>query len=280
PPVPRTDANAAVPPPDAKAAAQPTDAKAAEKPAGPTDAKAADVKATKNQDGSETRTFSDNSKIVVSGDKITEATGSDGHRRKFEYDASGKLEHIDGRLGHWNRTVDENGKTVWVNKDTGAHWKGEFTLDAQGNWHFKRHDGGTLVFGRNGETVRVPIDATAGGAGSLERTAASDAKLRTPEEQKSIDMATASPYFVTINTFVKGQPDAAKVIESLKGRSEAEIQCIKELYKKNNGTELEDDLKKIFHGREITQAFDILGTPKENRVNPEHIADEAKAIYD
>src|SRR5262249_29493639 len=137
-----------------------------------------------------------------------------------------------------------------------------------------------LVFGRNGETVRVPMDASAGGGGgSLERTAATDTKPLTPEQQKAVDTANVSPYFITINTFVKGTPDAAKVVEALKGRSDAQIQMIKELYKKTNGTELEDDLRAKFPGnRDITQAFDKLGTPADKRVDPERITKEATDI--
>src|SRR4029453_3010444 len=126
--------------------------------------------------------------------------------------------------------------------------------------------------------TRISSDAAvppASAAGSMEREATSDTKPRTAEEQKNLDIALAAPFFVTINLFVQGQPDAAKVVEALKGRSEGEIEAIKELYRKtNNGRELEDDLRDKFPGnREIFKAFYKLGTPAEKRVNEEKVSD-------
>ncbi|HEY9871511.1 MAG TPA: FHA domain-containing protein [Candidatus Obscuribacterales bacterium] len=247
----------------------------------PADAKA-DVKVSKNADGSETKTYSDNSKVVIAGGKVTEATAADGHTRKFHYNEKGELDQIDGRLGHWEKTVGKDGTVVWKNADTGAQWKGEFTVDADGNLHFKRADGGALVFNRNGETTRVgDASASTGGAtGSLERTAATSDKVMTAEDQKAMDAATAGPFFVTITAAVKAEkPDAAKVIQSLNGRTEGEIAAIKEMYKKTHGTELEDDLREKFPGnREIAQAFDKLGTPPEKRVSEARVVEKTKEL--
>src|SRR5262249_24100100 len=112
------------------------------------------------KDGTErsTKTFNDKSSLVSVGGQITEVVAADGHTRKFHYDASGKVDQIDGRLGHWDRSVSKDGAVSWKNKDTGAEWKGEFTVHADGNLQFRRDGGSTFVFGRNGETTRIAAE--------------------------------------------------------------------------------------------------------------------------
>ena len=136
---------------EAATAAKPTDK---DKPATAPESKPAEKDGTERS----TKTFSDKSSLVSVGGQITEVVAADGHTRKFHYDANGKVDQIDGRLGHWDRSVDEHGAVSWKNKNTGAEWKGEFTVDADGNLHFQRNSGSTFIFGRNGETTRVAAE--------------------------------------------------------------------------------------------------------------------------
>lgn len=78
--------------------------------------------------------------------KVVETSGEDFTTRKFHYDENGKLDQIDGKLGHWDRTVDENGKSVWTNKNSGAVWHGEFDVDKKGELHFKKANGSNFTF--------------------------------------------------------------------------------------------------------------------------------------
>ena len=93
-------------------------------------------------------------KVVVDSDnRVTEAPAGDGHIRQYHY-TGGHLDQIDGRTGHWDRQHDKDGNPQWVNKDTGALWKGDFTVDNQtGDLTFKRRDGVSWTFTRHGEDV-------------------------------------------------------------------------------------------------------------------------------
>ncbi|GEM_PF-3333192 len=85
--------------------------------------------------------------------RVTEAPAGDGQTRKFHYDQNGNVDQIDGRLGHWDR-VDAEGKTAWVNRNSGELWKGQFTVDDDGNLHFKSDDGAAWKFTKTGQDVR------------------------------------------------------------------------------------------------------------------------------
>jgi YD repeat-containing protein len=87
--------------------------------------------------------------------RVTEAKGSDGNTRTFHYDESGKLDAIDGRLGHWSLTTDGYGKDVWQNKDNGAEWKGTFAVDSDGNLKFKSDNGQAWSFDRDGGERKI-----------------------------------------------------------------------------------------------------------------------------
>ncbi len=86
--------------------------------------------------------------------KITETRGADGGSRKFHYDENGKLDQIDGHLGHWDRSVDAQGNEKWTNKDFGAVWKGSFEVDSDGDLHFHAQKGQSWNFTRDGEDVK------------------------------------------------------------------------------------------------------------------------------
>lgn len=85
---------------------------------------------------------------------ILETTSGEGRTRKYHYDKDGKLDAIDGNLGHWDRTTDSSGKTEWVNKKGDLHWKGEFSLDPFDDLEFAMHNGGVWRFTRSGKDVR------------------------------------------------------------------------------------------------------------------------------
>ncbi len=78
--------------------------------------------------------------------RVAETSGEDFTTRKFHYDENGKLDQIDGKLGHWDRSTDANGKTAWTNKNTGAVWHGEFNVDKSGDLHFKTANGTSHTF--------------------------------------------------------------------------------------------------------------------------------------
>jgi hypothetical protein len=84
---------------------------------------------------------------------VVETKGTDGKTRKFHYDENQQLDQIDGHLGHWDRTQDANGQTVWVNRDTNDKWQGDFTVDKNGDVHFSR-SGSSWTFTRDGQDVR------------------------------------------------------------------------------------------------------------------------------
>ncbi len=88
---------------------------------------------------------------------LTEAPAGDGHTRKFHYDKDGQLDKIDGRLGQWERKV-EQGKVVWVN-DKGVRWEGEMRVNPKTNdlefrggngvaWNFTTHGKDVPVYSR------------------------------------------------------------------------------------------------------------------------------------
>lgn len=78
--------------------------------------------------------------------RVVETSGEDFTTRKFHYDENGKLDQIDGKLGHWDRSVDANGKSSWTNKNSGAVWHGEFNVDKDGDLHFQNANGKTFTF--------------------------------------------------------------------------------------------------------------------------------------
>jgi len=92
----------------------------------------------------------------VEGDangNVVTAKGTDGRTRKFHYDDDHKLDQIDGHLGHWDR-VDQEGKTIWVNRDTKAQWEGDFRVDSKGNLTFESGKGTDWTFTRDGQDMR------------------------------------------------------------------------------------------------------------------------------
>src|SRR5262249_43824560 len=97
----------------------------------------------------------DGANVGMVGARVTETTDADGHTRKFHYDTKGNLDKMDGHLGHWER--QDNG--AWKNANTGAQWQGEFLVDGDGNLEF-RGGNSVVVFGRNGETMRIPDEAS------------------------------------------------------------------------------------------------------------------------
>lgn len=101
----------------------------------------------------------DSSKFVWNSQgQLAEAPAGDGHQRKFHYDEQGKLDQIDGRLGHWERST-RDGQTVWVNKDTKEEWHGDFEVDrTNGDLHFKPRRGTHWTFTREGRDVRTKED--------------------------------------------------------------------------------------------------------------------------
>ena len=78
--------------------------------------------------------------------RISETSGEDFTTRKFHYDESGKLDQIDGKLGHWDRSTNADGKTEWTNKNSGAVWQGEFNVDKNGDLHFNASNGKSFTF--------------------------------------------------------------------------------------------------------------------------------------
>jgi len=85
--------------------------------------------------------------------RVIYTRGTDGRMRNFHYDEEGKVDQIDGHLGHWDR-VDQNGQTAWVNRDTKAVWEGDFSIDANGNVNYKPRQGTAWTFTRDGKDVR------------------------------------------------------------------------------------------------------------------------------
>jgi YD repeat-containing protein len=87
--------------------------------------------------------------------RLVEAPAGDGHTRKFHYDENGKLDQIDGKLGHWDRTTGPDGKTQWVNRDNKEVWKGEFDMDpSTGDLWYTSHDGTSYTFTADGKDIR------------------------------------------------------------------------------------------------------------------------------
>jgi hypothetical protein len=76
-------------------------------------------------------------------------------RRNFGYDEDGKLNRIDGQLGHWDRHTGKDGKTYWQNTDKNVIWNGDFKVDSKGNLHFDSHTGQDYKFTANGKSIRV-----------------------------------------------------------------------------------------------------------------------------
>ncbi len=92
-------------------------------------------------------------KLVYDKDgNLTAAPAGDGHTRKFHYDKDGKLDKIDGRLGQWERKV-EQGKTVWVN-NKGVRWEGEMSVNPKTNdLEFRGRNGVAWNFTTKGNDV-------------------------------------------------------------------------------------------------------------------------------
>jgi YD repeat-containing protein len=83
---------------------------------------------------------------------LTEAPAGEGHTRKFHYDKDGQLDKIDGRLGQWERKV-EDGKVVWVN-NKGVRWEGEMRVNPKTNdLEFRGHNGAAWNFTTRGKDV-------------------------------------------------------------------------------------------------------------------------------
>lgn len=88
--------------------------------------------------------------------RLIEAPSGEGHSRKFHYDENGKLDQIDGNLGHWDR-AEENGKTVWKNRDSGAVWQGDFNVDSISNLlEYRGRDGSAYDFTAWGTDIKRP----------------------------------------------------------------------------------------------------------------------------
>lgn len=75
--------------------------------------------------------------------------------RDFGYDQDGKLNRIDGVLGHWERTTDKKGEVVWHNADRNLDWHGDFKVDSKGNLHYDSHKGQDYTFTAEGKSIRV-----------------------------------------------------------------------------------------------------------------------------
>jgi len=104
--------------------------------------------------GVKTRTLADGSVKEDPNGNVVYAIGQDARPRKFHYDESGNLDQIDGHLGHWQRTVDKQGREAWVDKDTGTVWDGKMRVDSAGNLHYQPYEGQSWTFTRNGKGVR------------------------------------------------------------------------------------------------------------------------------
>lgn len=85
---------------------------------------------------------------------ITETSSGDGRVRKYHYDKDGKIDQIDGNLGHWDRTRGKDGKTEWVNSNDGSVWKGEMELDILNNLEFRAANGVKWTFGADGKDTK------------------------------------------------------------------------------------------------------------------------------
>jgi hypothetical protein len=87
--------------------------------------------------------------------RITEAPAGDGRTRKFHYNEKGELDQIDGNLGHWDRQVGKDGKSEWVNRDSGDVWKGEFDINPDnGDVWYTTPDGTQHTFTADGKDIR------------------------------------------------------------------------------------------------------------------------------
>lgn len=113
-----------------------------------------------NKDGT-TDVYSDNKRHQLNHIKedpqghIVETENDDaGTHRKFHYDASGNLDQIDGRNGHWERGTDKDGQEQWIN-NSGKIWHGKMTVDEKGSLHYKSNYGHTnWEFTVDGKDVR------------------------------------------------------------------------------------------------------------------------------
>ncbi len=65
----------------------------------------------------------------------------DGRIREFSYGPDGELAEIVGHLGQWKRDAGRNGKTAWVNQNSGKVWDGDFNVDPHGNARYVPHKG-------------------------------------------------------------------------------------------------------------------------------------------
>lgn len=83
-------------------------------------------------------------------------TDGKGHGRKFHYDKDGKVDQIDGHLGHWDRRTNSKGETEWVNRDSKAVWKGDFEVHSTGDLIFKGQNGVAWKFTPDGKDMLQP----------------------------------------------------------------------------------------------------------------------------
>lgn len=114
----------------------------------------------RNKDGS-SDVYSENERHQINHVKkdqqgrIREAENNDNKMlRKFHYDADGKLDQVDGRKGHWERSTDRDGREQWTNT-SGRVWRGKMHVDDRGNLHYASNDGRTnLEFTIDGKDIR------------------------------------------------------------------------------------------------------------------------------
>jgi len=95
-----------------------------------------------NADGTSSRESADiGGTIAYDKDgNVTEAPSGIGRMRQYHY-TDGKLDKIDGNLGHWER-VEKDGQVSWVNTEKGLKWDGDFQVDKQtGDLIFKARNG-------------------------------------------------------------------------------------------------------------------------------------------
>lgn len=112
-----------------------------------------------NKDGS-TDVYSDNKRHEINHIKqdahgrVVESENLESNtHRKFQYDASGNLQQVDGRNGHWERGTDRDGNEQWTN-NSGKVWHGKMTVDEKGSLHYKSNDGRTnLEFTVDGKDI-------------------------------------------------------------------------------------------------------------------------------
>lgn len=106
-----------------------------------------------NTDGSFVLENEETGRIVFDqAGKVVETPSGSGRVRRYQYEGN-QLVGIDGNLGHWDR-VEKDGQVSWKNRDTGAVWEGDFSIDWKTHaLEYRGRNGGAWTFTTDGQDL-------------------------------------------------------------------------------------------------------------------------------